>query len=149
MAISFIKAWFCREINPFYGQGMSVIAMGAECLDSMIHQQSKKDIRLTNLKGLGKQFQKKLSKINYLPWFLTTTEDFRWPTTKGKKPSNPLLKLLQRYLDRVLLLVPYSNEATLAFFGLMHMTESPLVVFRPKIVFQVLVKKWKSKTKND
>lgn len=131
--------------NPLYGQGMTVSILGAELLNNILHKRIDKNTKKINIENFGKEFQKKLAKVNSYPWFLATSEDFRWPTTKGKKSDNPLMKLLQIYFDKVLLLIPHSKQATLAFFEMMHMTKSPIVVFHPRIILQVLMRKWNKK----
>ncbi|HJT10146.1 MAG TPA: 2-polyprenyl-6-methoxyphenol hydroxylase-like oxidoreductase [Candidatus Nitrosotalea sp.] len=116
--------------NPFYGQGMTVAALGGLVLDNCL----KKYLSKTNF---GNTFQKKLSKINSRPWLLATGEDFRWPTTIGDRP-NILVKLIQRYADKVLEITPHSKRATKSFQSMMHMRQTPLSLFHPTILSCVL-----------
>jgi 2-polyprenyl-6-methoxyphenol hydroxylase-like FAD-dependent oxidoreductase len=116
--------------NPFYGQGITSAALGAKVLDSMLGKQ--------NLdKNFTKKFQKRLAKAISLPWILGTSEDLRWPTTTGKKP-NAITKMVQNHAQRVLLLGPKSKLATKSFLQMMHMVSSPVIIFHPVILLQLI-----------
>lgn len=119
--------------NPFYGQGMTVIALSANVLDDSL----KKSL---NLKNFSKKFHHQLHKTIQYPWLLATGEDFRWPTTKGKKP-NSLTRMMQNYVDKVLLTTPKSDRATKAFQEMMQMVKSPTVMFHPLIFFSSIFQK--------
>ncbi len=121
--------------NPFYGQGMTVIALSANVLDDSLKSSS-------NLGNFSKKFHHKLHKTIQYPWLLATGEDFRWPTTKGKKP-NSLTRLMQNYVDKVLLTTPKSARATKAFQEMMQMVKPPTVMFHPLIFFTSLLQKSK------
>ena len=123
------------SFNPFYGQGITVACIGAITLDETLREYKKRN---RGIQGFSVIFQKKVSKINVLPWLLGTSEDFRWPTTEGIR-SNLVTRLLQKYFHRVMLLTPKSKIATKSFFEIMHMIKSPLIVFHPLILFHVLL----------
>ncbi len=123
--------------NPFYGQGMTVAALGCKLLDEFL----KKNLELNN-KNLALEFQKELYKRNSYPWLLSTGEDFRWPTTKGQRP-NMLARLVQKYADSILYLSPHSKLAARSFQEMMQMIKSPLVLFHPKLMIQLLRRKIK------
>jgi flavin-dependent dehydrogenase len=117
--------------NPFYGQGITSAALGVKVLDSMLGKQSLD-------KNFAKKFQKMLAKAVSLPWILGTSEDLRWPTTVGKKPST-MTKMVQNHAQRVLLLGPKSKLATKSFLRMMHMISSPAIIFHPVILLQLFV----------
>ena len=118
--------------NPFYGQGITSSAIGVQVLEDMLKNQK--------LKGnFAKTFQNKLAKSIALPWTLGTSEDLRCPTTSGKKPTR-LTRLVQSHAQKVLLLGPKSKLATKSFLQMMHMIKSPLVLFHPLILFQLIFK---------
>ncbi len=127
------------SFNPFYGQGITVACIGAITLDETLRKYKKKN---RGLLGFSAIFQKKVSKINMLPWLLGTSEDFRWSTTEGIRPDL-ITRLLQKYFHRVMLLTPKSKIATKSFFEIMHMIRSPLIVFHPLILFHVLIDTFK------
>ncbi|MDE1762705.1 MAG: 2-polyprenyl-6-methoxyphenol hydroxylase-like oxidoreductase [Thaumarchaeota archaeon] len=123
--------------NPFYGQGMTVAALGGQVLDACMEKY------YSTKKDFGHLFQKKLSKTNSRPWLLATGEDFRWPTTTGKKP-NLFVRLIQKYADSVLTITPYSKKATKSFQEMMHMTKTPLILFHP-LIFVLVMRKFLSR----
>ncbi len=117
--------------NPFYGQGITSAALGVKVLDDMLGKQQFD-------KSFTFDFQKKLAKTISLPWILGTSEDLRWPTTVGEKP-NILTKLVQNHAQKVLLLGPKSKLATKSFLQMMHMIKSPVIIFHPLLLLQLIV----------
>lgn len=122
--------------NPVYGQGMTTAALGALTLDEclQLQQQYQPDGDFT---GLARRFQKKLAKINAVPWLLTTSEDYRYRGTEGQTPS-VLTRLMHRYMDEVLQLTTNNADVRLALLEVMHMLKLPITLFQPKIAIQVL-----------
>jgi len=122
--------------NPFYGQGMTSSALGAEVLGDMLKHGKME-------KGFTRKFQKRLAKAISLPWILGTSEDMRWPTTVGKRPDM-ITRMVQDHAQRVLLLGPKSSLATKSFLQMTHMIKSPVVLFHPLILLQLVVNSiWK------
>lgn len=117
--------------NPFYGQGITSSALGAKVLSEMLKNE-KFDKEFT------KKFQKKLARTISLPWILGTSEDLRWPTTTGKRPTL-FTRLVQTHAQRVLLLGPKSKLATKSFLEMMHMIKSPLIIFHPLILIRLIL----------
>ena len=123
--------------NPIYGQGISVAAMCAKTLGECL----KSDGKIKTLeKGFAKRFQKRIAKVSSFPWLLGTSEDLRWPTTEGPRP-NLVTKLMQKYVNEVMLLGPQSAIATRSFFTVLHMLKSPLVLFHPRVILDLANKK--------
>lgn len=122
--------------NPFYGQGITVAAICAKALDEYLKKYGKSHLE----KGFAKRFQKKIAKVNSFPWLLGSSEDLRWPTTGGPS-SNFVIRLMQRYVNEVMLLGPESEIATRSFFAMMHLLKSPIVLFHPKIMIQLFSNK--------
>jgi len=123
------------SFNPSYGQGITVSCIEAVTLDKTLREYKKRN---KGLLGFSRVFQKKVSKINRLPWLLGTSEDFRWSTTEGTKPGI-ITRYIQKYSNRVLLLTPKSKIASKSFFEVMHMLRSPLILFHPLILLHVLI----------
>lgn len=129
--------------NPFYGQGITTASIGAKTLDKILkkHINNKKDSTTNhqntpaNLVGISKKFQNKIAKENSYPWLLATGEDFRWPTTKGKKPSL-ITRKIQEYADKIILLTPESKRSTLYFQQMMQMVKSPIILFHPELILR-------------
>jgi 2-polyprenyl-6-methoxyphenol hydroxylase-like FAD-dependent oxidoreductase len=116
--------------NPVYGQGMTTAALGAATLDECLSQQG-------NSIGLSRRFQKQLNKVITLPWTIATGEDFRWSTTEGGQPSL-MNKLMQKYLEQVLMLQSKSAEVHQLFLEVIHMQKPPSAFFHPRILIKVL-----------
>jgi flavin-dependent dehydrogenase len=127
------------SFNPFYGQGITVACIEAVTLDNAFREHKKRN---RGLSGFSTIFQKKVSKINTLPWVLGTSEDFRWPTTEGISPDF-ITRWIQKYSNRVLLLTPKSKIAAKSFFEVMHMLRSPVILFHPFISIRVLIESLK------
>lgn len=122
--------------NPIYGQGMTVAAMGAltlgQCLREQHHSQANSD-----LVGLAQSFQRKLAKVNAIPWMMATGEDLRWSTTEGGQPS-VINRLMHWYLDRVRLVTNENPNALKAFMEVLHLLKPPTTLFQPNILASVL-----------
>lgn len=121
--------------NPFYGQGMTTAALGALTLDDCLHQQFQRS--QNNLTGLTRRFHKQLAHILKTPWLMAAGEDLRWATTEGGKRSW-VTQLMQRYMDRVLLLALDRPEVHRTFVEVIHMLKPSTALFHPRILLGVL-----------
>ena len=122
------------SFNPIYAQGMTVAALEAKALQRWLgHQRhagqpaAKRSVRL----------QKKFAHVLTIPWFLATTEDFRFPEIEGKRV--PGLRWFHRYSVQIHLLAARDPHVTRRFFEVMHMLKHPLALFSPRIVFAVFL----------
>ena len=61
---------------------MATGALGVRLLDESLRE-SRMAIGLR--RGFSHQYQRKLAKVIDSPWMLTTTEDFRSPSTEGQR----------------------------------------------------------------
>jgi 2-polyprenyl-6-methoxyphenol hydroxylase-like FAD-dependent oxidoreductase len=116
-------------LNPIYGQGMTIAALGAVALDESLRQP---------LAGLPHRFQRKLAQVNKIPWQLATASDYRVPTVEGKQP-NRMTKLLYRYFDSIVELLPTTPSVSKTFIEVVNMIEPPLALFHPAIIARVLL----------
>lgn len=116
--------------NPVYGQGMTVAALGAIALDKCLQSNP-------SLKGLSKCFQKQLAQVNTTPWLMATAEDLRWQGTEGGKPDW-MTRLMQQYLDQVLLLSVEHPEVYQKYIEVMQLTQPPKILFQPNIMAKML-----------
>ncbi len=117
--------------NPYYGQGITSAALGAETLGDMLKNDEVKN-------DFTRKFQKRLSMTISLPWTLGTSEDLRWPTTVGKRP-NMITRMVQNHAQKVLLISPKSMLAAKSFQQMMHMIRSPAIIFHPLILLHMIV----------
>lgn len=74
----------CR-FNPIYGQGMSVAALEAEVLKSLLTARGAEDDGLT---GLATAFFAEAAKLIDTPWWIAAIPDFIDPRTEGQRPSD-------------------------------------------------------------
>ncbi len=122
-------------LNPIYGQGMTVAALGAmelrECLRQCGH---------SDLSGLARRFQRKLARINASPWTLATATDMRVPTVEGES-MKWTTKWSTHYLDRFIQRATTDPSMALLFFQVVHMVESSTALFKPSIAMKVIFTK--------
>jgi 2-polyprenyl-6-methoxyphenol hydroxylase-like FAD-dependent oxidoreductase len=119
--------------NPIYGQGMTAAAQGADLLDELLGAEP--DVFTTSF---GKNFQNRLAMLLGTPWLMATSEDFRWGNTEGKRPG-PVVRLVQRYLDRVIKLACQDANASRAFMEVVQLLQPPASLFRPRILIPALL----------
>ncbi len=133
--------------NPVYGQGMTVAALEALTLDRCLNQQLSHQSD-GNLIGLSRHFQKQLNKVIAVPWLMTTGEDLRWHTTEGGQPDF-ISRIMQLYLDQVLLLQTENAEIHKTFLEVIHMLKPPTAFFQPSISTKVLKRMINWQRKNE
>lgn len=124
-------------LNPVYGQGMTVAALGALALDASLSEHRRRhDVH--DPTGLARRFQKRLARINAGPWQLATGQDLRWPSAAAGHETDAVTRLVQRYFDRVLVAMTDNGELAEAFAQVQNMLKSPATLFSPRIMWQVL-----------
>jgi 2-polyprenyl-6-methoxyphenol hydroxylase-like FAD-dependent oxidoreductase len=125
------------SFNPIYGQGMTTAILQASRLNACLRRQ-----RGFHTPGqvsrLALPLQKALAKVVDVPWLVATSEDFRYPETEGYRPAGT--RLLNWYTGRVHQLAGSDTRATLRFYEVLHMLNSPMALFAPRILFAVLLK---------
>lgn len=123
-------------LNPVYGQGMTVAALGALALDASLRQQRRPTAR--GIQGLARRFYKRLAQVNAGPWQLATGQDLRWELSAEERRAGPISRLIQRYFDRVLITMTDNGTIAARFTEVQNMVRSPAALFHPRIVWQVL-----------
>lgn len=119
-------------LNPVYGQGMTVAAIGALTLDGWLRER-RRDYLLTGALA----FQRRLAQVNAQPWQLATGQDLLWPSAAGGLPD-PITRLMQRYVDLVLQTMVENGEVAARFSQVQNMLSSPASLFHPRVLWQVL-----------
>lgn len=111
------------HFNPLYGQGITVATLEALHLDAYLTRGMRK--------GFARVFQKKVSRIVFMPWMLATSADRRNQTrTRGLK-----------YTDHLLATLPRDPTVMLTFLEVVHMLKHPVVLFSPPVLMKVLKKR--------
>lgn len=123
--------------NPVYGQGITVAALGVLALEQCLKQQQRRSDK--TLVGLAKRFQKKLAKVNTIPWLMATGDDFRWPNTEGKRP-NFMTRLMQLYIDKVMLVATKNKNAEVqkVLVEVLNLLKPPTALFKPFILVEII-----------
>lgn len=120
-------------LNPVYGQGMTVAAMGSlklgECLQTYRAKGS--------LNGLPQQFQKALRQIVAGPWQMATGEDMRWPGTEGGQAIDFPTRMVQKYMNQVMVAMGHNPKVTAQFFQVQQMVAEPTTLLSPRMMWEV------------
>ncbi|MEG4058730.1 MULTISPECIES: 2-polyprenyl-6-methoxyphenol hydroxylase-like oxidoreductase [unclassified Microcoleus] len=122
--------------NPIYGQGMTVAALDAQMLDECLLHQRQCYLE-GNLKGFSRQFQQKLAKLHTIPWTFAISQDSRYRGSTGAKP-NLGTRLIIEYMELVLKALVDDAKVCQAFLEVVHMIESPAVLFHPSIALKAI-----------
>lgn len=135
-------------LNPVYGQGMTVAALGAKTLQALL-QEEKQRHGLCNIDGVARKFQRKLAKVIDGPWQLATGQDLRWPVAASHHKPSLIEQLMQRYFGAVIRTMAEDETVAEAFFFVQNMLKSPVTLFHPFIVNRVLRAQFKQKKYSD
>lgn len=123
-------------LNPVYGQGMTLAALGAKTLQTVLMAHQTKH-GPNALHGLAKSYQRKLARVIAGPWQLATGQDMRWPTAAAAHSTTRVERLIQRYLDEVFSTIPGDPIVAEAFFQVQNMLKPPTTLFHPAIAYRV------------
>jgi 2-polyprenyl-6-methoxyphenol hydroxylase-like FAD-dependent oxidoreductase len=116
------------SLNPYYGQGMTICAIGAATLEADLRAQA---ARGSGVQGLARAFQKHLARVNELPWMMATGEDKRWPGSEGGAKGGAAEKIMLGYMNALTTLIPERQAIASTFFEVVHMLKPPTALFRP------------------
>ncbi|NQE38600.1 putative epoxidase LasC [Microcoleus sp. IPMA8] len=122
--------------NPVYGQGMTVAALDAQMLDGCLQKQRERYPE-GDLTGFARQFQQKLAKLHTIPWTFAISQDSRYRGSTGAK-LNLATRLTIDYMDLVLKVLVGDPKVCQAFLEVLHMIESPAVLFSPSIAVKAI-----------
>ena len=124
-------------LNPVYGQGMTVAALGAMAMDKCLREQQAAHSDGT-LNGLAECFQKRLSAVIAGPWQMATGEDRRWNVDENVTPPDFPTRMMQNYMGKLLRVALSDKAVSEAFFQVQQMTAPPTLFFHPNIMWRVL-----------
>ncbi|MCA9690794.1 MAG: FAD-dependent monooxygenase [Myxococcales bacterium] len=126
---------FC-SFNPAYGQGMTVCAIQADAMRRRLAALARKRRSIT-APGEAHKVQRRMSWGVIVPFLLATSEDLRYPEVTGLKL--PGLRALQWYTSHVLEASAGNVRVVRAFYEVMSLVRSPIILFHPLIVWAVLI----------
>jgi 2-polyprenyl-6-methoxyphenol hydroxylase-like FAD-dependent oxidoreductase len=121
-------------LNPVYGQGMTVAALGAMEMDKCLREQQ----TAGDLSGLAKRFQKRFAAVIAGPWQMATGEDRRWNVDENITPPDFVTRMMQSYIGKLIQITLTDAKVTEAFFHVQHMIAPPTLFFRRDILWKVL-----------
>ena len=116
---------------------MSIAAAGALELDACLRGQ-RAWRGVGSLDGLSARFQKKLLGVLMPAWMMATGEDRRWAGRAANAEKNPMVRLLQNYMTRVLQAQADDDVVAEGFFYVQQMLRSPFSLLHPRILNRVL-----------
>jgi hypothetical protein len=113
--------------------------MTVSAIDAMTIQQCLQEQQRSPRTHFEQHLQRQIAKVAAPVWFLTTTEDLRWPKVKlrGARP-NPGLRFLRNYSDLVLFSAIIDPEIAIAYFNVHILATPPSSLVRPRMVSRVL-----------
>lgn len=122
-------------LNPIFGQGMSVASLEAKELGKVVGK-----LRAENkpdLNGLSREFFRRAGSIVNLPWFLTTTEDLRYPETTGPAPI--AVGFLNWYKANLVELTSTNSKINQEMWKVIHLHDGLDTVLKPSVALPVLL----------
>ncbi|MCR9142852.1 MAG: NAD-binding protein [bacterium] len=118
------------SFNPIYGQGMSVGAMAVRNLQLCLEKGAKNITR--------RYFRRASWAVSLIPWFLATSEDFRYREAVGKRPFG--LGIVHWYVGTVHKLSGQDVRVYAEFLKVLHFISTPLALFKPYFFLRVLAR---------
>jgi hypothetical protein len=114
--------------NPFYGQGMTAAAIGAEVLDRWLRGTSWR-----HGPGRGRVFQHSLARATAAAWQLSTGADYGFRTAEGT-PQGRFAQWAGRYLARVMRAATRRPGVMRRLSGVFHLLHPPATLFGPGVL---------------
>ncbi|HET8657821.1 MAG TPA: FAD-dependent monooxygenase [Micromonosporaceae bacterium] len=118
--------------NPIYGQGMTVAALQARALGTLVRQRVRAP---ADAARLSRPAQRVMAKIAGQAWMVSATEDLRYPVTGDPGYA---VRLLHRYMDRVMLAATVDATVANTFLRVLNMLDRPTSLQRPDVMLRVL-----------
>jgi 2-polyprenyl-6-methoxyphenol hydroxylase-like FAD-dependent oxidoreductase len=117
------------SFNPIYGQGMTMSAIGAEVLGTVLAEGPR-------AAALPRRFHRRLATVLKEPWTTTTTEDLRYPGTEGERTLSH--RIAYAYIDRLFVLTASDVAARRALIEVFGMTKPGSHLFRLPLALRAM-----------
>ncbi|EPX64885.1 hypothetical protein D187_000307 [Cystobacter fuscus DSM 2262] len=127
-------------LNPVFGQGMTVSALGAKFLGECVARAKASPEGLPL--EVARPFQKKLAGLIGLCWTLTTTMDLAHPRAEGKRPFG--LKFLQWSFQNMIDLTSQHAASCRTFYEALHLRKGIMGLLQPGFLGALMVYNLKS-----
>ncbi len=114
------------SFNPVYGQGMTVVALEALALRTLLAEGGT---------DLPRRFFRRAARLIDIPWDIAAGGDLRLPVVPGPRPLRT--RLVNRYVGRVQAVAAVDPEVGLAFLRVANLVEGPAALLRPGVVVRL------------
>jgi 2-polyprenyl-6-methoxyphenol hydroxylase-like FAD-dependent oxidoreductase len=121
-------------LNPRFGQGMTVAAVGAEILHERLSQHSLDGLQRDPV-GFAAGFQQDLFKATSVPWMMATADDLTWMTDVKLGLGD---RVAGWYFKHVLEISTRDSAAHVRFMRVAQLLDAPTRLFAPDLVLRVL-----------
>ncbi|WNC73794.1 FAD-binding oxidoreductase [Thalassotalea psychrophila] len=115
--------------DPISGAGMTKAVLEAQALNNILAKNPKHLTKVPN------QFYQQAAKLFDYIWFVISEQNFRFPWVKGKRPFYQ--KIMKWYVDQVLDLAHYDEQAFRSYLMVMHLNDHVLSLMKPKMLLKV------------
>ncbi|MFG3280342.1 FAD-dependent oxidoreductase [Streptomyces sp. NPDC048111] len=116
--------------NPVYGQGLTVPAIEADALGSLLRHRRSTGAGLT---GLSRQYLRAAAGIIKVPWSLSTTSDLMW-----NPDGQPLAARFAHWYNRqVFALARHDADVWTRFVKIANMTASSSLLMHPSVLAKI------------
>ncbi|MEU3405983.1 FAD-dependent monooxygenase [Streptomyces sp. NPDC006670] len=116
--------------NPVYGQGLTVPAIEAEALGSLLGRRRSTG---TGLAGLSREYLRTAARIIKVPWSLSTTSDLMWSPA-----GRPLAaRFAHWYNQQVFALARHDADVWTRFVKVANMTAPSSLLMHPSVLAKI------------
>ncbi|MFJ8165857.1 FAD-dependent oxidoreductase [Streptomyces sp. NPDC096136] len=115
--------------NPVYGQGLTVPAIEADALGSLLRRRSSG----TGLTGLSREYLRTAARIIKVPWSLSTTSDLMW--SPGGQPL--AARFAHWYNQQVFALARHDADVWTRFVKVANMTAPSSLLMQPSVLAKI------------
>jgi 2-polyprenyl-6-methoxyphenol hydroxylase-like FAD-dependent oxidoreductase len=122
-------------LDPLYGQGMTVAALGAERLDRELDAYFRAHGRLD---GFSPHFQRAMESALRLPWQMAIMQDRLWVDHFAGRRPGALDRVAAMGSARLIRTVFSDVDAFVRFMRVAHMLDAPTKLLSPKMIAAVV-----------
>lgn len=124
--------------NPVYGQGMTAAALGAMLLGQCLLEAPGVRSAGRGLTGVSRRFQRRLARLNVMPWLSATSEDARYLEQEKRACQGWRMRMMHGYIDRLTSRSTQSAEVRQILIEIFNMLRPPAALFLPRLLFAAL-----------
>jgi hypothetical protein len=122
------------SLNPRYGQGMTVAALGADRLDRELDAYSAAH---GHLRGFSHHFQRCLEKVVAVPWEIATMEDKQFVSAVSGASPSVAQRIAMKGGGRVLETAGTDIDMYIQFMRVAQLLDPPTKLLSPRILAKI------------